>query len=266
MEKKAGTGSFHKIHTETVSCQEGEVLIVRKLGDLLGFSFDVTKKRMNVSDEICRRCMKSVKETLHKDEELKASKAELLATFFSTTSKFSRQVAASEAAEEDHLHLKEEQGGAGGGGRASAAAAAQQSHRHHHQHHQAGGPVQPDLYLHRLAGLYGLPENYRLQQQHLLLQKLPSSDMSEKSSGYGLPVLLPYYKTHPGEGGGAAGGGSSGYKSGAGAGTGGRAGRGGPHSVDFYSRESSPATVVEHRGDNAHSSGGNIYFQGSSSD
>jgi hypothetical protein len=36
MEKTAGTGSFHKIHTETITCPEGEVLIYRKLSDLLG--------------------------------------------------------------------------------------------------------------------------------------------------------------------------------------------------------------------------------------
>ena len=103
MEKTAGTGSFHKIHTDTLACQEGEVPIVRKLGDLLGFSFDVTKKRMHVSDEICRRCMKCVKETLQKEDELKTAKAELLATFFSTTSKFSRNQVAVNETEEGEL-------------------------------------------------------------------------------------------------------------------------------------------------------------------
>lgn len=204
MEKMAGTGSFHKILTDTLTCPEGEVLIVKKLGELLGFSFDVTKKRMNVSDEICRRCMKSVKETLQKEEELRSAKAELLATFITTTSKISRnQVAVvnnnCEEAVDDHSssshHNKEELQqqqrangtGGGGGGRSSTdiSPPPPQSLYHHH-HRRTTHPAPPDLNLHHM-GLYGLPESY---QQQLLLQTLPRNDMlssspAHKSSGGG---------------------------------------------------------------------------------
>ena len=201
MEKTAGTGSFHKIHTDTLACQEGEVPIVRKLGDLLGFSFDVTKKRMHVSDEICRRCMKCVKETLQKEDELKTAKAELLATFFSTTSKFSRNQVAVNETEEGELKGSAAAAAASNGGRPELSPPLPQAHHHHHHHHHPPGP---DISHHPMGQMYGLPESYRQQQQQLLLQALPPTDMSSlshKSSGYGPPaVLLPYYRSRLGLG------------------------------------------------------------------
>jgi hypothetical protein len=47
MEKTAGTGSFHKIHSETITCPEGEVLIFRKLSDLLGKEGDGKNQLIN---------------------------------------------------------------------------------------------------------------------------------------------------------------------------------------------------------------------------
>lgn len=230
MEKTAGTGSFHKIHTETMSCPDGgggEVLIVRKLTDLLGFSFDGTKRRMPVSDEICRRCMKSVKELLQKEEELKVAKADLLATFFSTAAKFGRnQVAVNDAADDND----EAKGGRSSSSAisplSSAAAAAAHYHRHHHHHHNAPADLSS---LHHL-GLYGLPNSSsgsnNSQQQQLLLAAaaaLPSAadlsgsslahhhKSSSNSNGFGPPPaaldnsgLLPYYRSRLGLGDSAA--------------------------------------------------------------
>jgi hypothetical protein len=169
----------------------------------IGFSFDVTKKRLHMSDEICRRCMKSVKETLQKEEELKVAKADLLATFFSTTSKFSRnQVANSEAAESGGGHEAAEPGKGAAGAAAASPGPQQQSHHHHHHHHHTAGP---NLSHHHM-GLYNLTESYRQhQQQQLLLAALPASEMSSlshKSSGYGPPGggLVPYYRSRLGLG------------------------------------------------------------------
>lgn len=88
IEKTPGTGSFYKIMEETIDCYGGKgETIVRKLTDILGFSFE-TKRKMLASTEICKKCLRTTTEVVRMEEQLKRNKEELVSNFFTTISKF----------------------------------------------------------------------------------------------------------------------------------------------------------------------------------
>jgi len=90
IEKTPGTGSFHKIMEESMSCNEGTQIIAKKLTDILGFNFEQSKRKFIASTEICKKCMRAVSDVVKMEEQLKKYKEDLVCNFFSTTSKFNK--------------------------------------------------------------------------------------------------------------------------------------------------------------------------------
>merc|ERR1712060_799582 len=60
------------------------------MGDILGFNFEQSRKKFIASNEICRKCLRNVCDLVRKEEEVKATKEDLVTSFFSTTSKFNK--------------------------------------------------------------------------------------------------------------------------------------------------------------------------------
>lgn len=90
IEKTPGTGSFHKIMEESMSCNEGTQIIAKKLTDILGFNFEQSKRKFVASTEICKKCLRAVSDVVKMEEQLKKYKEDLVCNFFSTTSKFNK--------------------------------------------------------------------------------------------------------------------------------------------------------------------------------
>ena len=91
IEKTPGTGVFHKIHEEALpGATDRSQPISKKLTDILGFNFEQSRKKFIASNEICRKCLRTVCELVKKEEEIKSAKEELVTSFFSTTSKFNK--------------------------------------------------------------------------------------------------------------------------------------------------------------------------------
>jgi len=90
IEKTPGTGSFHRIMEENMSCPEGTQIIAKKLTDILGFNFEQSKKKFIASTEICKKCLRAVCEIVKVEEQVKRQKEDLVSNFFSTTSKFNK--------------------------------------------------------------------------------------------------------------------------------------------------------------------------------
>ena len=90
IEKTPGTGSFHKIMEESMSCHDGTQIIAKKLTDILGFNFEQSKRKFIASTEICKKCLRAVCDVVKMEEQLKRNKEDLVCNFFSTTSKFNK--------------------------------------------------------------------------------------------------------------------------------------------------------------------------------
>eukprot|EP00092_Neocalanus_flemingeri_P041254 GFUD01044915.1.p1 GENE.GFUD01044915.1~~GFUD01044915.1.p1 ORF type:complete len:662 (+),score=134.14 GFUD01044915.1:124-2109(+) len=90
IEKTPGTGSFHRIMEESMSCHDGTQVIARKLTDILGFNFEQSKRKFIASTEICKKCLRAVCDVVKMEEQLKRQKEDLVCNFFSTTSKFNK--------------------------------------------------------------------------------------------------------------------------------------------------------------------------------
>merc|ERR1712013_944093 len=65
-------------------------VIAKKLTDILGFNFEQSRKKFIASNEIRRKCLRTVCDLVRKEEEVKATKEDLVTSFFSTTSKFNK--------------------------------------------------------------------------------------------------------------------------------------------------------------------------------
>lgn len=85
MEKAPGTGTFHKILDESITTENGNITIAGKLKDILGI--DLPKPKWVASDEICKKCLRTVCDVVNLEEQLRRDKEELVSSFFSTTSK-----------------------------------------------------------------------------------------------------------------------------------------------------------------------------------
>jgi len=90
IEKTPGTGSFHKIMEESMSCSDGTQVIAKKLTDILGFNFEHSRRKFIASDEICKKCLRAVSDVVKMEEQVKKYKEDLVSNFFSTTSKFNK--------------------------------------------------------------------------------------------------------------------------------------------------------------------------------
>ena len=91
IEKTPGTGVFHKIMEEPMpGATDRTQVIAKKLTDILGFNFEQSRKKFIASNEICRKCLRNVCDLVRKEEEVKATKEDLVTSFFSTTSKFNK--------------------------------------------------------------------------------------------------------------------------------------------------------------------------------
>lgn len=90
IEKTAGTGTFHKILEEKLPVGFDRTTIAKKLTDVLGFNFEQGKRKFIASEEICKKCLRIVCDIVKMEEQLKASKEELVSNFFNTTSKFNK--------------------------------------------------------------------------------------------------------------------------------------------------------------------------------
>ena len=91
IEKTPGTGVFHRIMEEPLpGATDRTQVIARKLTDILGFNFEQSRKKFIASNEICRKCLRTVCDLVKKEEEVKATKEDLVSSFFSTTSKFNK--------------------------------------------------------------------------------------------------------------------------------------------------------------------------------
>ena len=91
IEKTPGTGVFHKIMEEPMpGATDRSPVIAKKLTDILGFNFEQSRKKFIASNEICRKCLRTVCDLVRKEEEVKATKEDLVTSFFSTTSKFNK--------------------------------------------------------------------------------------------------------------------------------------------------------------------------------
>jgi len=91
IEKTPGTGVFHKIMEEPMpGATDRSQVIAKKLTDILGFNFEQSRKKFIASNEICRKCLRAVCDLVRKEEEVKATKEDLVTSFFSTTSKFNK--------------------------------------------------------------------------------------------------------------------------------------------------------------------------------
>lgn len=92
IEKTPGTGSFHRIMEESMACPDGIQVIAKKLTDILGFNFEQSKRKFIASTEICKKCLRSVTDVVKMEEQLKRHKEDLVSNFFSTTSKFNKNL------------------------------------------------------------------------------------------------------------------------------------------------------------------------------
>jgi len=92
IEKTSGTGTFYKILEETIdTCGTGSrETIVKKLTEILGFSFETSKRKFLASLEICKKCLRTCMDIARLEEQLKKSKEEMISNFFTTTSKYNK--------------------------------------------------------------------------------------------------------------------------------------------------------------------------------
>lgn len=97
----AGTGSFHNIMNEQISCNEGSIVIAKKLNEILGINVEMQKKKFLASEEICKKCLRSVMEMVQMEEKLRTTREELVSSFFNTASKFNKNQAAAETGPEE---------------------------------------------------------------------------------------------------------------------------------------------------------------------
>merc|ERR1711910_289579 len=92
IEKTPGTGSFYKI-MEDVFDNYGSgsrETIVKKLTEILGFSFETSKRKFLASLEICKKCLRTCMDIVRLEEQVKKSKEEMISNFFTTTSKYNK--------------------------------------------------------------------------------------------------------------------------------------------------------------------------------
>jgi hypothetical protein len=101
IEKTPGAGIFHNIMEEPLpGASDPRQVIAKKLTDILGFNFEQSRKKLIASNEICRKCLRTVCDLVRKEEEVKSTKEDLITAFFSTTSKFNKNQMQSGMAEE----------------------------------------------------------------------------------------------------------------------------------------------------------------------
>lgn len=91
-EKTPGTGSFYKIMEETFDnyAAGSRETIVKKLTEILGFSFETSKRKFLASLEICKKCLRTCMDIVRLEEQVKKSKEEMISNFFTTTSKYNK--------------------------------------------------------------------------------------------------------------------------------------------------------------------------------
>lgn len=110
IEKTPGTGVFHKIMEEVMPGQgDKNVVIAKKLTNILGFNFEQSRKTFIASTEICKKCLRTVCELVKKEEEIKATREDLVSAFFSTTSKFNNKMMKQGLTEENGLDYQHHQ-------------------------------------------------------------------------------------------------------------------------------------------------------------
>jgi len=92
IEKTSGTGTFYKILEETIDNYGtgSRETIVKKLTEILGFSFETSKRKFLASLEICKKCLRTCLDIARLEEQLKKSKEEMISNFFTTTSKYNK--------------------------------------------------------------------------------------------------------------------------------------------------------------------------------
>jgi len=92
IEKTSGTGTFYKILEETIDNYGtgSRETIVKKLTEILGFSFETSKRKFLASLEICKKCLRTCMDIVRLEEQLKKSKEEMISNFFTTTSKYNK--------------------------------------------------------------------------------------------------------------------------------------------------------------------------------
>jgi len=92
IEKTSGTGTFYKILEETIDNygSGSRETIVKKLTEILGFSFETSKRKFLASLEICKKCLRTCMDIARLEEQLKKSKEEMISNFFTTTSKYNK--------------------------------------------------------------------------------------------------------------------------------------------------------------------------------
>lgn len=92
IEKTPGTGSFYKIMEETIDNYGtgSRETIVKKLTEILGFSFETSKRKFLASLEICKKCLRTCMDIARLEDQVKKSKEEMISNFFTTTSKYNK--------------------------------------------------------------------------------------------------------------------------------------------------------------------------------
>ena len=70
--------------------QEGSITISRKLSDVLGINLEAQKRRFMTSEEVCKKCLRSLIDLVQLEEKIKLAKEDLISSFFNTTSKFNK--------------------------------------------------------------------------------------------------------------------------------------------------------------------------------
>ena len=88
----AALKQFYKIMEETFDnyAVGSRETIAKKLTEILGFSFETSKRKFLASLEICKKCLRTCMDIVKLEEQVKKSKEDMISNFFTTTSKYNK--------------------------------------------------------------------------------------------------------------------------------------------------------------------------------